>query len=68
MTGSELIAKLRKFGFYEARQKGSHARLKHPDGRCTTVPLHAGETISIGLLHKIIVRDCRLSMEEFRRV
>lgn len=27
-------------GFYKLRQKGSHARWKHPDGRSTTIPVH----------------------------
>jgi predicted RNA binding protein YcfA (HicA-like mRNA interferase family) len=68
MTGVELIAKLHKFGFERVRQKGSHVRLKHSDGRCTTVPVHSGETIHTGLLHKIVVHDCRLTMEEFRKM
>lgn len=37
--------------------------LKHPDGRLTVVPVHAGEEIGIGLLNKII-KDTRLSKEE----
>jgi len=28
--------------------------LKHPDGRTTVVPIHAGETIGLGLLSKIL--------------
>jgi predicted RNA binding protein YcfA (HicA-like mRNA interferase family) len=28
-----------KLGFNKARQKGSHARWKHPDGRATTIKL-----------------------------
>lgn len=27
-------------GFYKLRQKGSHVRWKHPDGRVTTIPVH----------------------------
>lgn len=34
----EKVAK--KLGFEKARQKGSHARWKHPDGRATTIPVH----------------------------
>jgi len=37
--------------------------LRHPDGRATTVPVHAGETIGPGLLSKIL-RDTKLSRDE----
>ena len=46
------------------RQKGSHARLRHPDGRVVTVPLHSGKDIGRGLLRKIL-RDAELSRDEF---
>jgi predicted RNA binding protein YcfA (HicA-like mRNA interferase family) len=41
--------------------------LKHPDGRITVVPMHAGEKIGIGLLLKII-KDAKLSKEEFLKL
>jgi predicted RNA binding protein YcfA (HicA-like mRNA interferase family) len=34
-----------KLGFEKARQKGSHARWKHPDGRATTIPSHSNAEI-----------------------
>jgi len=45
------------------RVRGSHHRLRHPDGRVTTVPVHAGETIGPGLLSQIL-RDCDLTDEQ----
>jgi predicted RNA binding protein YcfA (HicA-like mRNA interferase family) len=39
ITGKELIRTLKKFGFAVVRVQGSHHRLKHPDGRVTTVPV-----------------------------
>lgn len=36
ITGKELIMFLQKLGFIIVRTKGSHFRLKHPDGRVTT--------------------------------
>ena len=62
VTGSELIVALRKAGFEVIRQRGSHARLRHPDGRIVTVPVHAGEDIGRGLLRKIL-RDADLSVD-----
>ncbi|MFW6256392.1 MAG: type II toxin-antitoxin system HicA family toxin [Candidatus Sumerlaeota bacterium] len=35
---AEIVSVLRKFGFVEIRQKGSHKQFKHSDGRITTVP------------------------------
>lgn len=65
LTGAQLIKVLRKFGFEEIRIKGSHHFLQHPDGRCTVVPVHRGETIGRGLLTQIL-RDCELSREELQ--
>jgi predicted RNA binding protein YcfA (HicA-like mRNA interferase family) len=65
VTGSELIAALVKDGFEVVRIRGSHRLLRHEDGRTTVVPVHSGETIGPGLLHKIL-RDCQLQVEELR--
>jgi predicted RNA binding protein YcfA (HicA-like mRNA interferase family) len=58
------MSALRKAGFAVARIKGSHYFLRHPDGRGTVVPLHAGETMGPGLLAAIL-RDCELERDEF---
>ena len=64
-TGGELVAALRRLGFDLLRVKGSHHFLRHPDGRTTVVPVHAGETIGPGLLSKIL-RDTKLTKEDLR--
>lgn len=64
---SKLIKILSKQGFINVRQKGSHARLEHPDGRKTSVPIHAGENVGVGLLRKIL-RDVNLTPEEFNKL
>lgn len=63
VTGKELVRALQRAGFREVRIQGSHHRLRHEDGRVTTVPVHAGETIGPGLLTQIL-RDCDLSHED----
>lgn len=59
----EVVALLEAFGFLEIRQRGSHKQFRHPDGRCTTVPFHAGRDISPILLRQI-AKDIGLSIEE----
>lgn len=63
VTGSELITALGKAGFGVLRVKGSHHFLRHQDGRGTVIPVHSGETIGPGLLHKIL-RDCKITPEQ----
>ncbi len=67
LTASDLLAALAKTGFAVIRVKGSHRFLRHPDGRTTVVPVHSGETIGPGLLHKIL-RDCQLSHEDLQKL
>ena len=63
----EVIRVLEKVGFKRIRQKGSYVVYQHPDGRWTTVPMHPGKSVGRGLLHKIL-RDAKLSVEEFNRL
>jgi|TARA_Y100000031_G_C8116199_1_gene335993 predicted RNA binding protein YcfA (HicA-like mRNA interferase family) len=64
LTAKELIKILNKLGFEPIRQRGSHVYLKHKDGRCTVVPLHAGKEIGRGLLKRII-NEIDISREDF---
>ena len=68
ITGKELIKILERLGFTIVRINGSHHRLKHEDGRVTTVPVHKNEDVAKGLLRKIIKEDIQLSMEEFEQL
>lgn len=63
VKGQELIAALRKIGFEVIRVKGSHHFLRHPDGRCTVVPVHRGDIIGPGLMTKILY-DCEMTINE----
>ena len=66
VTGQQAIRALRRMGFAVLRIKGSHHFLQHPDGRCTVVPVHRGETIGRGLLMQIL-KDCELERDEFQQ-
>ena len=66
LKGKELVRLLEKLGFEIVRTRGSHLFLRHADGRVTTVPVHAGETIGPGLLRSIL-RDVELSADDLLR-
>ena len=66
LNGTQLIKVLRRLGFDFIRIKGSHHFLRHPDGRCTVVPVHRGETIGRGLFAQIL-RDCEITREDIRK-
>lgn len=62
----KVIKKLKRVGFFETHQRGSHLYLKSRDGlRIVTVPYHGSKDIPIGTLYNIVVRQARLSVEEF---
>ena len=65
LKSSQIAGALKKLGFFITRQKGSHARFEHADGRATTVPMHAGQDIGRGLFRKIL-RDIEMNFEDFR--
>lgn len=67
LTGKDLLAALRKYGFEITRVKGSHHFVRHTDGRSTVVPVHAGELIGPGLMSKIL-RDCELTADDIQSV
>ena len=63
----EVARALERMGFRLVRKSGgSHFQFEHPDGRRTTVPMHAGRDVGPGLLRKIL-RDVEMDIEEFRR-
>jgi predicted RNA binding protein YcfA (HicA-like mRNA interferase family) len=68
IKGIELKKFCEKLGFKAARQRGSHVRMRHDDGRVTTIPIHRNSDIPMGLLRKIIREDLEISQEEFLRL
>ena len=63
----QLVKIVERLGFVKIRQSGSHAIYRHPDGRWTTIPLHKGKEIGVGLLRKIL-KDIGISVEEFNEM
>ena len=65
ISGKDLITFLLAEGFIVIRINGSHHRLRHPDGRITTIPVHKNEPLPKGLLRKIIREDLEIEIEDF---
>lgn len=64
ISGKNLIKILKSFGFEVVRINGSHHRLKHPDGRVTTVPVHGNNDLPKGLIRKIIIEDLEMELDD----
>lgn len=58
-----MLAKLRRAGFEEVRQSGSHKILPHADGRQTCVVMHRGD-VPEGTFRKIL-KQAGLTLEQF---
>lgn len=55
MKYSELFRLLKKDGWFEVRQTGSHVMMQHPTkSQQLTVPNHAGKEVKKGLLNAIL--------------
>lgn len=65
VTPNALLRALQKAGFVIDRQTGSHARLKHPDGRATSVAIHP-KPIFHGILRKIL-KEIKMTQSSSRR-
>jgi predicted RNA binding protein YcfA (HicA-like mRNA interferase family) len=62
----QLIHALKRAGFEEQRQRGSHLHLRRfSDNRRVTVPVHKGRTVPLGTL-RAVLRDADISIDEFR--
>ena len=64
ITAKKALKKLKKAGFTEHHQKGSHLILKHSDGRLVVLPIHSKD-IPRGTLYNIIVHQAQLTMDEW---
>ena len=62
ISGEECILALERLGYYVARRRGSHYRLRCPGRKPVTVPRHP--ELDRGTL-RAIIRAAGLSVEEF---
>ncbi len=68
VNAAETARALKKGGFVEDHQKGSHLTLRHPDtGQRVVVPMHARKTLKPKTL-KSILQQAGLTVDEFIRL
>jgi predicted RNA binding protein YcfA (HicA-like mRNA interferase family) len=53
-NAKEVIRALRKHGFQQIDQSGSHQKWRNEDGRQVIVPFHGSKSIPIGTLKSIL--------------
>jgi predicted RNA binding protein YcfA (HicA-like mRNA interferase family) len=64
LSGREVLAALKRMGFREIHQKGSHVKMKHPDGRKIVFPFH--DEVDRYTL-KGALKDAEIDIEEFMK-
>jgi predicted RNA binding protein YcfA (HicA-like mRNA interferase family) len=64
LSGREVLKALERLGFVEVHRKGSHVKMKHPDGRIIVFPFH--DEVDRYTL-KGALRDASIEVEEFLR-
>ena len=67
ITAKEMVSALKRAGFVEDGQKGSHLRTRHPErNMITTIPIHPGDLPRP--LVNAILKQVGLEGEEFREL
>ncbi len=67
LPARKVIQKLKKAGFVETHQRGSHLYLAY-ENKIVTVQVHGSKDIPVGTLYNIVVKQAQLSVEEFNNL
>ena len=62
LSGKQVLTALKRLDFVEVHRKGSHVKMKHPDGRIIVVPFH--DEVDRYTL-KGALRDADIDINEF---
>ena len=69
VTAREIGQALLRDGFVLRRQKGSHRRYQHPDGRRVTVTFHSSsDTFPLGTLRSMVEEQARWTTDDLKRL
>ncbi|MBI5465564.1 type II toxin-antitoxin system HicA family toxin [Candidatus Gottesmanbacteria bacterium] len=66
VSGKDLVKAFKKLGFIFVSQRGSHIKMRHPDGRTVIIPNH--KIIKKGTLKKGVLNPLNISVEEFSKL
>jgi predicted RNA binding protein YcfA (HicA-like mRNA interferase family) len=68
LSSKRVVALLKRAGFVEIRQKGSHLTMYNArTDRMTVVPIH-GKDLKRGTLHRILFTDCGLTRQDIQEL
>jgi len=67
VSGIKAAAALRRLGFADHHQRGSHLVMVHPDGRRVVVPQHGARDLKPGTLRNLL-REAGVDIKSFREV
>ena len=68
ISGKKLLMLLKKHGFIQVRQKGSHVFVEHQSREVSTViPIHRNEDLGKGIL-KSILNDLDMTVDELIKI
>jgi predicted RNA binding protein YcfA (HicA-like mRNA interferase family) len=62
LSGRQVLSTLKRLGFAEIHRKGSHVKMKHPDGRKIVFPYH--DKVDRYTL-KGALKDAEVEIDEF---
>ena len=65
ISGKDLLKAFQRLGFELVRQRGSHAFLRHPDGRRLTIPVY--DAVPINLLNWILA-EAKVTRQELLKL
>ena len=66
VSGRDLVKVFKKIGFVFVSQRGTHIKMRHPDGRTVIIPNH--KIVKRGTLKKGILNPLNISIEEMIRL
>jgi predicted RNA binding protein YcfA (HicA-like mRNA interferase family) len=64
LSGRRILSALERLGFVEIHRKGSHVKMRHPDGRIIVFPYH--DEVDRSTL-KGALKDAEINLEQFLR-
>lgn len=65
ISGKDLLKVFQRLGFVLVRERGSHAFLRHPDGRRLTIPVY--DVVPINLLNWVLA-EAKVTRQEFLKL